>query len=140
MMKGRSALMIILVLAACGISDGHRMMMGYKVNELQLTALYDDGTPAQGVKIEALSDGKPVSEGVTDEKGSFVFRPGERLEDITFVSSSAGHRAELSLNLAQKRQADDLSMPMRALAGIGYLLGVAGIAMVYVSRKDRKRA
>lgn len=139
-MKFKLALMVILVLAACGISDGHRMMIGYKVNEMQLTALYDDGTPAQGVKIEALSDGKPISEGVTDDKGSLMFKPSERLEDITFVSSSAGHRAELSLNLAQKKQADDLSLPMRALAGIGYLLGVAGIAMIYVSRKDRKRA
>ncbi|OPY51609.1 MAG: hypothetical protein A4E49_02214 [Methanosaeta sp. PtaU1.Bin112] len=139
-MKGKLALMIILVLAACGISDGHRMMMGYKVNELQLTALYDDGTPAQGVKIEGLSDGKPIIEGVTDYKGSFVFKPDKRLEDITFVSSSAGHRAELSLNLAQKRQAGDLSLPMRALAGLGYLLGFAGLAMIYVSRKDRKRA
>jgi nickel transport protein len=132
--------MVLLIIAACDISDGHRMMMGYKVNELQLTALYDDGTPAQGVVIEALSDGKSISKGVTDDKGSFIFKPGERLEDITFVSSSAGHRAELSLNLAQKKQADDLSLPMRALAGLGYLLGVAGIAMIYVSRKDRKRA
>ncbi len=139
-MNGKLALMVLLILAACDISDGHRMMMGYKVNELQLTALYDDGTPAQGVKIEALSDGKTISEGVTDDKGSFIFKPGERLEDITFVSSSAGHRAELSLNLAQKRQADDLSLPMRTLAGLGYLLGFAGLAMIYVSRKDRKRA
>jgi hypothetical protein len=132
--------MVLLIIAACDISDGHRMMMGYKVNELQLTALYDDGTPAQGVVIEALSDGKSISKGVTDDKGSFIFKPGERLEDITFVSSSAGHRTELSLNLAQKRQTDDLSLPMRALAGLGYLLGATGLAMIYVSRKDRKRA
>lgn len=138
-MKGKFVLMIFLMLAACDVSDGHRLMMGYKVNDLQVTTLYDDGTPAQGVEIEALCDGKPIAKGVTDEMGAFTFKPGNNLGELTFVGSSAGHRAELSLNLAQKRQADETSQPMRVLAGLGYLLGIAGLAMIHISRKDRKR-
>jgi nickel transport protein len=139
-MMGKFVLMLFLMLAACDVSDGHRMMMGYKVNELQVTTLYDDGTPAQGVEIEALCDAKPIANGLTDEKGAFTFKPGENIGELTFVGSSAGHRAELSLNLAQRRQADETSLPMRALAGLGYLLGIAGLAMIYISWKDRKRA
>jgi nickel transport protein len=136
-MKGRSVLIILLMLAACGVSDGHRMMMGYKVNELQVTALYDDGTPAQGAKIEVLSDGEPIAEGVTDEKGAYTIRPEKGGSDIAFVGYSAGHKAELSLNLEQKRQEEEISLPLRVAAGFGYLLGIAGISMIYLSRKRK---
>ena len=136
-MKGRSVLILLLMLAACGVSDGHRMMMGYKVNELQVTALYDDGTPAQGAKIEVLSDGEPIAEGVTDEKGAYTIRPEKGVGDITFVSYAAGHKAELSLNLEEKRQEEEVSLPLRVAAGFGYLLGIAGISMIYLSRKRK---
>jgi len=139
-MKGKCAFILLLFLLACDLSDAHRMMMGYKVNELEITALYDDGTPAQGVKIEVQSDGKPILDGVTDENGTFTFEPGEGMEDLTFISSSAGHRAELSLNLAQKRQAEEVSLPLRVAAGLGYLLGIAGLSMIYISRKGSKNA
>lgn len=136
-MKGRSALILLLMLAACGVSDGHRMMMGYQVNELQVTALYDDGTPAQGAEIEVLSEGKPIVEGVTDELGTYTIRPDKGAGEITVVSYSGGHRAELSLNLAQKRQEAEVSLPLRVVAGLGYLLGIAGMAMIYLSRKRK---
>lgn len=136
-MKGRSVLILLLMLAACGVSDGHRMMMGYKVNELQVAALYDDGTPAQGAKIEVLSDGEPIAEGVTDEKGAYTIRPEKGGSDIALVGYSAGHKAELSLNLEQKRQEEEISLPLRVAAGFGYLLGIAGISMIYLSRKRK---
>ena len=136
-MKIRSALVFLLLLAACGLSDGHRMMMGYQVNELQVTALYDDGTPAQGANIEVLDEGKSIAQGVTDEKGTYTIRPDNGMRAITVVSNSAGHRAELSLNLAQKRQEEEISLPLRVASGLGYLLGIAGIAMIYLSRKRK---
>jgi nickel transport protein len=136
-MKGRSALVLLLLLAACGVSDGHRMMMGYQVNELQVTALYDDGTPAQGANIEVQSEGKSIAQGVTDEMGTYTIRPDNGGREITIVSYSAGHRADLTLNLAQKRQEEEVSLPLRVAAGLGYLLGIAGIAMIYLSRKRK---
>ncbi|NPV62432.1 MAG: Ig-like domain-containing protein [Methanotrichaceae archaeon] len=134
-MRRKTALILFLFLLACDVSDAHRMMMGYKVNELQVTALYDDGTPAQGAEIEVQSDGKTVAEGVTDENGTYTFTPDSGTGEVTFISQSTGHRAELTLNLEQKRQEDEVSMPWRAAAGLGYLLGIAGLAMIYVSRK-----
>ncbi len=139
-MKGKCVLILLLFLLACSPSDAHRMMMGYRVDELEITALYDDGTPAAGAKIEVHSDGSPILEGTTDENGTFAFKPGKDMEDITVVSSSAGHRAELSLNLARERQAEEAPLPARVLAGLGYLVGIAGLAMIYVSRKGSKKA
>lgn len=136
-MKSRSALVLLLLLAACGVSDGHRMMMGYQVNELQVTVLYDDGTPAQGANIQVLDMGKSIAQGVTDEMGAYTIRPNKGMREITAVSYSAGHRTELTLNLAQKRQEEEISLPLRVAAGLGYLLGITGIAMIYLSRKRK---
>ena len=129
------ALMIIVLILACSTSDAHRMMLGYNVKEVQVTALYDDGTPAQGVDIDVMSSGKSVAQGVTDEHGAYTFRPESRASELEFVGSSAGHRAELSLDLAEKKQQDEITLSLRVAAGLGYLLGVAGLAMIYLSRK-----
>ena len=136
-MKARYALILLLLLSACDPSSGHRMMMGYKVNELQVNALFDDGTPAQGVEIEVFSDGKSVEKGVTDNKGAYIIRPDKEAGDLTFISYSTGHRAELALDLTRKEDAEVVSKPLRAVAGLGYLLGIAGVAMIYLSRKKR---
>lgn len=129
------AFLLFLLLISCDPSYGHRMMMGYKVNELQVTALYDDGTPAQGAEIEVQSDGKTIEKGVTDEKGAYIIHPDEEAKDLTFISYSTGHRSELALDLAKKEDAQVVSTPLRAAAGLGYLLGIAGLAMIYLSRK-----
>jgi nickel transport protein len=140
-MRRKTALLFLLIfLLASDVSNAHRMMMGYKVNELQVTALYDDGTPAQGVEIQVQKDGEPVTIGVTDENGSIVFKPEEDTGKLTFITSSAGHRSELTLDLAQKRQTEETPLPMRIFAGLGYLFGIAGLAMIYISRKGNRRA
>ena len=129
------ALMIVVLILACSTSDAHRMILGYNVKEVQVTALYDDGTPAQGVDIYAMSNGKSVAQGVTDEHGAYTFKLENSTGELEFVSSSAGHRTELSLDLAEKKQQDEITLPLRVAAGLGYLLGVAGLAMIYLSRK-----
>lgn len=136
-MKAVPAAMLLLLLTACGVSEGHRMMMGYQVNELELSVLYDDGTPAQGVKINVLSDEESIASGITDSRGACIIRPDKGIGEITFVSESAGHRAELSLDLEQKGREETVSPILRAFAGLGYLSGLAGLAMIYTSRKRR---
>ena len=135
-MKALLALFLLLLLTV-NPTSGHRMMMGYQVNEIQVTALYDDGTPAQGVEIEVQSEGETIEKGVTNDKGTYVVRPDEGTGDLTFVSYSTGHRADLKLDLSQKEAQEQVSRPIRAAAGLGYLLGAAGLAMIFISRKKR---
>ena len=113
------------------------MIMGYQVNEVKVVALYDDGTPAQGVEIEVQRDGKTIEKGLTDNKGAYVVQPGTGTGDLKFVSYSTGHKAELDLDLVQKEAEEQVSKPFRAAAGLGYLLGIAGLAMIITSRKRR---
>lgn len=135
-MKALLALAFLLLLTVHP-TCGHRMMMGYQVNEIQVTALYDDGTPAQGVEIEVQSEGETIEKGVTNDKGTYVVRPDEGTGDLTFVSYSTGHRAELDLDLVQKEAQEQVSRPLRVAAGLGYLLGAAGLAMIFITRKKR---
>ncbi len=139
-MKARLALVFLLLhlLLAPQPSCGHRMMMGYQVNEVQVNALYDDGTPAQGVEIEVQSKGQTIEKGVTDDRGAYIVRPSKGTGDIKFVSYSTGHRAELDLDLKQKEAEGQVSRPLRVAAGLGYLLGAAGLAMIIISRKEKK--
>jgi nickel transport protein len=136
-------LLVVLALAlllSAGTSSAHRMLIGYQIKEVQLNTIYDDGTPAQGAEIEVYKDGELYAEGVADSKGTFTFEPkiGDKIEDLTFVSSSVGHRAELSLSQdGEDATSEELPLPMKAAAGLGYLLGIAGISMIYVSRKGR---
>ena len=135
-MKALLALVFLLLLTV-NPTSGHRMMMGYQVNEIQVTALYDDGTPAQGVEIEVQSEGETIEKGLTNDKGNYVFRPGKGTGDLTFVSYSTGHRADLKLDLSQKEAQEQVSRPIRVAAGLGYLLGAAGLAMIFISRRKR---
>ncbi len=133
-------LALVLLLSA-GTSSAHRMLIGYQIKEIQLNSIYDDGTPAQGAEIEVYKDGELYAEGVTDSTGSFIFesKKGDRIEDLTFVSSSVGHRAELSLDQDGEGDAasGELPLPMKTAAGLGYLVGLAGLSMMYLSRKGR---
>lgn len=131
------AIIAAFLLLLAGTADAHRMLLGYKVNELQLKAMYDDGTPAQSVVIDVLKDGQSILNGTTDDKGEFLFSPQGDISDLTFISSSVGHRAELSLNLGKDTTGSQMSLAGRVAAGIGYLLGIAGISMIYVVRKKR---
>ncbi len=137
-LKRRRTLIVSILalwLLASGNVDAHRMVLGYKVSEVQLNALYDDGTPAQGIKISAMKDGDVVFEGTTDAKGILFFRPDENLRDYSFVSSSVGHRAELNLVQDDEGSQSEVPLVVRVGAGLGYLLGLAGLSMFYVSRR-----
>jgi nickel transport protein len=138
-MLKKISLLIIVFILACATSDAHRLMLGYNVLEVQVNALYDDGTPAQGVDIDVTSNGKSIAQGITDECGTYSFRPQGNAGELEFTGKSAGHRAVLPLDLAEKKQQDEITLPQRAAAGLGYLMGIAGLAMIYLSKKGSRK-
>jgi nickel transport protein len=142
-MTGTRWLMVLALtlLLSVGTGSAHRMLIGYQIKDLQLNAIYDDGTPAAGVDMEVYKDGELYAEGITDSSGTFLFKPkmGDRIEDLTVVASSVGHRAELSLDPGDEGDSPSGELPLtvKVAAGLGYLVGLAGLSMIYVSRKGR---
>jgi nickel transport protein len=130
---------LLAVLVFAGTASGHRMLMGYSVEELSLSVFYDDGTPAGGVAVRAYDGDDLIAEGSTDSRGVFTFRPeGRKVEDLLFVTSSVGHRAETRIGAAGVVAVEpEIPVAMKVAAGFGYLLGIAGISMIYASRKRR---
>lgn len=102
-----------------------------------------DGT----VRIYAIKDGieEFYLEGVTDEKGEYGFQPkiGTDAYRVEIESTDLpGHRVEEIINMTSMQSAGEgirgeteLSTYQGIIAGLGYLLGLAGIAMLYLARK-----
>ncbi|VVB72887.1 Uncharacterised protein [uncultured archaeon] len=113
------------------------MLLGYKVIELKLKAMYDDGTPAEGVKISILKGEQkiPIYNGTTNDSGELLFFPEGDLGALSFVCSAGGHRAELKVDLEQEETGAAMPLAAKVAAGLGYLLGAAGLSMIYVAHK-----
>lgn len=138
-MKRVAVYAVLAVLVFAGTAAGHRMLMGYSIEELSLSVFYDDGTPAGGVAVRAYDGDDLIAEGSTDLRGVFTFRPeGRKVEDLLFVTSSVGHRAETRIGAAGVVTVEpEIPLSMKVAAGFGYLLGIAGISMIYASKKRR---
>lgn len=138
-MKKVAIYAVLAVLLFAGSAAGHRMLMGYSIEEVALSVFYDDGTPAGGVAVQAYDGSDLVAEGSTDSGGIFTFRPeGRKVEDLLFVTSSVGHRAEMRIGAAGAPLVEpEIPVAMKVAAGFGYLLGIAGISMIYASKKRR---
>lgn len=138
-MKKVAIYAVLAVLLFAGSAAGHRMLMGYSIEEVALSVFYDDGTPAGGVAVQAYDGSDLVAEGSTDSGGIFTFRPeGRKVEDLLFVTSSVGHRAEMRIGAAGAPLVEsEIPVVMKVAAGFGYLLGIAGISMIYASKKRR---
>jgi len=138
-MKKVAIYAVLAILIFAGTASGHRMLMGYSIEELSLSVFYDDGTPAGGVAVKAYDGDDLIAEGSTDSWGVFTFRPeGRKVEDLLFVTSSVGHRAETRIGAAGVAAVEpEIPVAMKVAAGFGYLLGIAGISMIYASKKKR---
>ncbi|UEC41953.1 MAG: hypothetical protein METHAR1v1_190007 [Methanothrix sp.] len=134
-----AVLALISVLILAGTAAGHRMLIGYTVEEVGISVFYDDGTAAAGANVMVYDGDDLIAEGAADSRGVYRFRPeGRRIDDLVFVSSSVGHRAEIRIGTpGAQAPPPEIPTSMKVLAGFGYLLGIAGVSMIYASRKKR---
>ena len=145
---------VLLVLSCLSISvvSAHRMHVVYEISEVEIEA-YLGGSPCQDAEVKVYDkEGNLYIEGVTDDEGKFSFPPKIGMEEYTVVVEAVhmpGHRAETLINLSQEAAGAGIGagavgmgteMPLytRAIAGFGYLIGLAGAAMLYMGWKMKK--
>ncbi len=116
----------------------HRMYVNYKVSEIEIYAWYGGGAKVVNGDVKVYrSDGSLYIEGKTDENGTFRFKP-EIGESYKVVVESMGHSAECEVNLSSAHVViKEEPIYLKAISGIGYLFGFAGIASLYVARRKR---
>jgi len=130
------ALTIILILAIP--VNAHRMYVNYKVSEIEVYAWYGGGAKVVDGDVKVYrSDGTLYIEGKTDENGTFRFEP-EIGESYRVVVESMGHKAECYVNLSSAQVVvKEEPVYLKVISGLGYLIGLAGIASLYIARRKR---
>jgi cobalt/nickel transport system permease protein len=148
------------VLWAAAPAQAHRLDADYRVRpdgKVQVESWFDvdDKAPA-GAKVQVFRpDGALLSEGSLDERGVFVFSPGEAGNLKVVVYAGAGHRAEftipkeilaresknssgqektsgpsrLNINYAPLVERAQLSHCGEVMTGLAFLLGLAAFVM-----------
>jgi nickel transport protein len=146
-------LMLILILAmlATPAASAHRVYLMHQVNEVEVKAWYGGGDPIANaeITIHAIKDGEEeiYIEDVTDEDGMYYFSPKLGVDKYRIIVSQMGHQDEIEIDLKGEEESpeennstDDMELPLTAniVAGIGYILGFAGIGLYARARKMQK--
>ena len=141
---------MFFLLFCFGIASAHRIYVVHRIADIEVYAYFGGvggGTPCRYADVEVYDDrGNLYVTGKTDENGKFRFSPetGVKTYKIVVKANLPGHQAETLLNLSggycDSSAEGAIGLPMRILAGFGYLMGIAGIAMLYKSRKATKAA
>ena len=65
---------------------------------VQVESWFSSGEPARGAKVQVLRvDGSLLTEGVLDDKGIFIFKPGSSEKLTVVITAGMGHRKELTI-------------------------------------------
>lgn len=119
----------------------HRMYVGYKVGRIDIEVYFEDGTPARNAHVEVYKpDGALYLEAKADDEGEFSFEsPGVMKGAWKVVAESVGHRAETAIDLEARGETSEMPLYTRVIAGLGYLLGLAGAAVGYTGWRAQRR-
>lgn len=147
--KNTALLLITILILTAGSAQAHRLQVDWRIGKIEIESFYGgSGTPCQdaGVKIYT-PDGKLFEEGETDKSGKYSFSPviwEDKYKVVLESTHLPGHREEKVINLkaagtSGEENEEQLLLLTKVLAGLGYLVGLAGISSAYVSWKRRKK-
>ncbi len=144
---GVFALLIVLSCLCTSIASAHRMHIVHTLSEIEVYAYFGGGTPVRDADVKVYEKGGNLyMEGVTDDMGKYRFAPKIGMNEYRVVVNAThmpGHKGEAEINLSQEgagaRAGTELPLYTRAIAGFGYLIGIAGAAMAYKGWKQKKR-
>jgi len=102
---------------------------------------FPDGKKVGGGIIEVYdSKGKKILEGITNAEGQFNFKPAKKDDLKIVLNASMGHRNSYTLSRDElrglrKREKPEEVSPREIISGIGYIFGIAGIALFFLSKR-----
>ena len=150
-MKRLTGLVIAVLFAVLLVSQllppepamAHNMYLTYKTKEIEVLVEFEGGSVAREARVTVYSpDGALYVEGVTDENGKFSFEPGEMEGKWKISAEHSGHKKTVLLEGSEVASGGGLELPLytRIIAGFGYLVGIAGVALFIMSRKARRKS
>jgi nickel transport protein len=120
----------------------HNMYLTYKTKQIEVLVEFEGGSVAREARITVFDpSGNSYVEGVTDENGRFAFEPGDMEGKWKISAEHSGHKKTVLLEGSEIESGGGLELPLytRIIAGFGYLIGIAGIALFITARKVQRR-
>jgi hypothetical protein len=149
-------LILIFLLTCAGVVSAHRIhldaeVLNYSSSAIQIEVYYGDGTAVKNGEVTVLREnGDIYTTGQTDDDGRFSFQINGsfRNETLTIEVEQTGHKVTKEIIIGEsandvivKGGDSDTGLPtyQAAIAGLGYLLGVAGLASLYLAHKIKRQ-
>ena len=133
---------VLLLLMPC--VSAHRVYVQEQIKEVEIKAWFGGGDPMANadVSIYTIKDGKEelYIEDRADSDGLYYFAPRPGVSEYRVVVSESGHKSEKTFNLAGGSVTEtEAQLPLSAsiIAGFGYIIGIAGMALYFSSRKSK---
>ena len=146
--KKMACIFAVLIMLSClsiSVVSAHRLHVVPTLSEIEIEAYFGGGAPVQDAEVTVYDKGGNLYlEGVTDEEGKFRFPPKIGMDEYKVVVNAThmpGHRGETTINLSQEGaggMGTEMPLYSRIIAGLGYLIGIAGFAMAYMCWKQKK--
>ncbi len=148
-MKNVLVIVILFIVFSSGMVHAHRVHVTTRVGEIKVKAWFGGGEPIRDgdVRVYVLQDGgeELYVEGTTDDEGEYSFphKIGVTAYRVEIeCTHMPGHRAETVLNMTSAQSevmggelCTELPPYQGVIAGVGYLIGLAGFTMIYLSRR-----
>jgi len=143
--------LIIVMLLGTGVAGAHRLIIVHRINEIEIEAYFGGESACRdaNVSIYTIKEGmeEPYLNGTADADGKFGFPPKVGYQEYRVVVDSVhlpGHRGDEVINIgvpntgAHEDSGESMQDYTMVIAGLGYLVGIAGIAIGYNSQKKGK--
>ena len=142
--------LIIAIFLSVGVASAHRLIIVHRIGEVEIEVYFGGGSACRdaNVTVYTIKDGleDPYLEGITDSDGKFRFSPKVGVNEYKVVVDAVhmpGHRAEETINLTSINAENagalkEMPTYLRVAAGLGYILGLAGIAIGYKGIKAQR--
>lgn len=131
-------IIILLIISITGNATAHSIQVDVIKQTIEIEAYYGDGKPVKNADVTVYdSDGEVYLTGKTDDDGKFKFEVTEAdTGKLTITVEQTGHKAEVEVELGgsiKTSSNEQLPVYQRALAGLGYIFGIAGLASFYLA-------
>lgn len=133
-------IIILLIFVNTSNATAHSIEVDVINQTIEIEAYYGDGKPVKNADVTVYdSDGEVYLTGKTDDVGKFKFEvTGVKSSRLTIKVEQTGHKAEVEVELGSSTKTssnEELPVYQRALAGLGYIFGIAGMTSFYLARR-----
>lgn len=124
-------------------ADAHSAGLNIQAGQMDLRITFDGGFSAGNADVKIYKeDGTLYLQGRADKDGRFRFEPEGTAKNWLIVAEHSGHKGQSVYSNESKKSGTGLpaGLPLYLIigAGLGYLVGLAGIALGYKGLKAER--